>query len=259
MKRLLTILILIPVLYLLALPAWLASSAGQRQCTDLEIDIRDSSDYHFVTHSHLRNIVYSTAGRVEGKAIKEINTSLIEEKIMNLRELRTAEVFFTIDGVLHVYADQRDPLMRIMPDEGGDFFMDEEGFLFRRRNLYTPRLHIVQGNITITPAMLDSVSVLDTLIKRSILKDTFRFVDYIRNDNFWSAQIDQIIIDRKDEVILVPRAGNHVIQLGRYENFEVKLRNLAAFYEKVMPEAGWDRYSVINLKYDDQIVCKRRL
>lgn len=258
MKKLVRILILIPVLYLFALPAWLASSANLKQCKGLEIHISDSSEFHFVTHSHLRTIVNSTQGRVEGKVIKDINTSLIEEKISSIRELKTAEVFFTIDGTLHVYADQRNPLMRIMPDEGGDFFMDEDGFLFRKRNLYNPRLHIVQGNITVTPAMLDSVSVLDTLIKRSILKDTFRFVKYIRNDSFWSAQIDQIVIDRKNEVVLIPRAGNHIVQLGPYENFERKLRNLGAFYEKVMPEAGWNKYSVINLKYKDQIVCRRR-
>jgi cell division protein FtsQ len=259
MRKLLAILVLIPVLYLIALPAWFASSVNLKQCTGLDIHIRDSADYHFVTNSHLRNIVYSSAGRVEGKPVRDINTSFIEDKIRELRELKTVEVFFTIDGILHVYADQRDPLMRIMPDEGGDFFMDDEGFLFRRRNLYNPRLHIVQGNITITPAMLDSVSVLDTLIKRSILKDTFRFVQYIKNDSFWSAQIDQIVIDKKNEVVLIPRVGNHIVQMGPYDNFETKLRNLGAFYEKVMPETGWNRYSVINLKYKDQIVCRRRL
>jgi cell division protein FtsQ len=83
-------------------------------------------------------------------------------------------------------------------------------------------------------------------------------VNHIRKDNFWAAQIDQIYIDGKDEVNLIPRLGNHTIHLGSFMNYEGKLRNLEAFYSDVLPEVGWSKYSVINLEYKDQIVCKRR-
>ncbi len=83
--------------------------------------------------------------------------------------------------------------MRVMPDDGGDYFMDEDGVLIRRRNLYTPRLHIVGGNINISSEMLNGVSVLDTSIKNQILTDIYYLVSYINEDSFWSAQIDQIL------------------------------------------------------------------
>ncbi|HUV01595.1 MAG TPA: hypothetical protein VMW32_11580, partial [Bacteroidales bacterium] len=97
-----------------------------------------------------------------------------------------------------------------------------------------------------------------TAIKNSILKDIYHLVKYIRNDNFWSAQIDQIYVDSNDEIDLVPRVGNHMIHLGTAENVDGKLRNLATFYEKVLPEVGWNKYSKINLAFKDQIVCKKR-
>ena len=78
----------------------------------------------------------------------------IEKTWKSTRELKTAEVYMAIDGTLHVYADQRNPVMRVMPNNGGDFFIDEE-VVIRRRNLYTPRLHIVGGNINISQAMLE--------------------------------------------------------------------------------------------------------
>ena len=56
----------------------------------------------------------------------------------------------TIDGTIHVYADQRDPVMRVMPDNGGDYFIDKEGIVIRKRNLYNPRLHIISGNVNIS-------------------------------------------------------------------------------------------------------------
>jgi cell division protein FtsQ len=172
--------------------------------------------------------------------------------------LKVAEVYIAIDGSLHVFVDQRNPVLRVIPDEGGDYFMDEDGFMFRRRNLYTPRLHIVEGNINVTPAMLDSVSVLDTTIKNTILKDVYHFVNYINSDNFWSAQIDQISVDSRNEIDLIPRVGNHLIHLGTFENYKGKLRNLQAFYDKILPEVGWNKYSNIDLEFKDQIVCKKR-
>jgi cell division protein FtsQ len=128
----------------------------------------------------------------------------------------------------------------------------------RRRNLYTPRLHIVGGNVNISQAMLNGVSVLDTSIRNSILKDIYYLVDYINSDSFWAAQIDQIYVDSYDEIDLIPRVGNHIIHLGSADDFEVKLRNLRVFYDKVLPVVGWNKYSNINLAFRDQIVCRRR-
>jgi cell division protein FtsQ len=106
--------------------------------------------------------------------------------------------------------------------------------------------------------MLNGVSVLDTSIKHSILKDIFYLVQYINDNSFWSAQIDQIYVDNNDQIDLIPRVGNQVIHIGTTENIEGKLRSLSAFYDKVLPEVGWNKYSVINLEYKDQIVCKKR-
>jgi cell division protein FtsQ len=258
MRKILKILALIPLLYLLVLPVYLASSTSSKTCGGIVIDIEDSSEYHFVTRKQLLNLAYGSSGRILGKPVKEINLLAIENRINVLRELKVAEVYTTIDGTVHVYADQREPLMRVMPDGGGDFFLDEDGVIVRRRNLYNPRLHIVGGNINISQAMLNGVSVLDTSIKKTILRDIYQLVSYINDDDFWSAQIDQIYVDNEDEIDLIPRVGNQRVHLGTIENFKGKLRNLEAFYDKVLPEVGWNKYSVINLEFKDQIVCKKR-
>lgn len=258
MSRIVKILLVIPVLYLIIMPVYLVSSSYSKPCSRIIINIKDSSDYHFVTKRQLLNLVNSNSGRILGQPVKKVKVSDIENRINVLRELKVAEVFMAIDGSLNVYVDQRNPVMRVIPDEGGDFFVDEDGFVFRRRNLYTPRLHIIGGNINITPAMLDSLSVLDTAIKNTILKDVYHFISFINGNSFWSAQIDQVYVDGRDEIDLIPRVGNQTVHLGTFENYEGKLRNLSAFYDKVLPEVGWNKYSIINLEFKDQIVCKRR-
>jgi cell division protein FtsQ len=258
MRKLLKILLIIPVLYLIIIPVFFAISANSRPCGGVVIDISDSSDYHFVTKRQLFNLAYANNYRIAGKPVKEVSASTIESRINVLRELKKAEVYITIDGLVHIYVEQRTPIMRVMPGDGGDFFVDEDGVVVRRRNLYNPRLHIVEGNVNISSAMLNGISVLDTAIKHSILKDIYQLVNYINDDKFWSAQIDQIYVDSNDEIDLIPRVGNQMIHLGSAENYEGKLRNLQAFYDKVLPEVGWNKYSTINLEFKDQIVCKKR-
>lgn len=258
MRRVLKILIILPILYLIIIPVYLANSINSERCGGISIDLKDSSDYHFITKRYLLNLVYNSTGKILGKPVRDVSVSEIEGKIKDLKELREAEVYIAVDGTMHIYADQRDPVMRIQPDSGGDFFMDEDGVLVRKRNLYNPRLHVIGGNINISQAMLNGVSILDTSIKNSILKDIYYLVQYIDKYDFWSAQIDQIFVDNNNEIDLIPRVGNQLIHLGTTENLEGKLRNLEAFYDKVLPEVGWNKYSLINLEYRDQIVCKKR-
>jgi cell division protein FtsQ len=258
MNRVLRILLLVPTAYLIAMPVYYHHWHYSRPCNKIKVTIIDSSRYHFVTKRDIQNTIISSNGSILGKPVKDIPISEIENTMSRYGELKTAEAYISIDGTLHIDADQRTPIMRVMPNSGGDYYVDNEGVVVRRRNLYTPRLHIIEGNIIINQAMLNGVSVLDTSIKNSILKDIYLLVNYINSDDFWAAQIDQIYVDSDNEIDLIPRVGNHTIHLGSAENFEGKLNILSTFYKKVLPEVGWNKYSVINLAFKDQIVCKRR-
>jgi len=258
MKKILKILIAIPLLYLILAPIYLAKSMNDRIVTGVDIILNDSSEYYFITKDYLYDFFLNNSGDVVGKPVKEISLKNIEKNIKTVRELKTVAAYITIDGKLKIWAEQRRPIMRVMPDEGGDYFIDDEGVVIRRRNSYNPRLHIVVGNINISQAMLNGVSVLDTAIKNTTLKDIYHLVNYIKKDNFWAAQIDQIYVDRGNGIELIPRVGNHVVRLGSIEDLEDKLINLEAFYKNVLPEVGWNKYSVINLEFKNQIVCKKR-
>ncbi|MGQ9619785.1 MAG: cell division protein FtsQ/DivIB, partial [Bacteroidales bacterium] len=211
---------------------------------------------NLITEKELLEIVRSSTPSLVGSRVRDIRICDIEERIKQLREVRSTETYITVDGTLYVYVMQRNPIMRITTD-GGDYLLDDEGVLIPKRKPYAPRLHIAGGNINITHQMLDGVSVLDTSIGKSILKDIFYMVKYIRDDRFWSAQIDQIWIDSNNEINIIPRAGNHIIHLGSIENYIEKLENLEAFYLKILPLTGWNTYKKIDLEYKDQIVCNK--
>jgi cell division protein FtsQ len=59
-------------------------------------------------------------------------------------------------------------------------------------------------------------------------------------------------------VELIPRAGDFRIVLGTLDDYEKKLRKFSVFVEKGLNVVGWNRYSVINLSYDKQVVCTKK-
>ena len=213
----------------------------------------------FRSKERILAMVSNRRDSVLGHPVSTISTDNLEKKISGIREIRSVDVWFDIEGTMNIGIDQRNPIMRVIPDDGGDYLVDDEGIVFRRSAGVAPRLHIVGGDVTITGKMLEGVSILDTINEGNSLRDAYQLIQYISGDKFWSAQIDQIYINGKNELELVPRVGSHIVKLGPFEDYSSKLENLALFYEQVMPETGWDSYSVISLEYTGQIVCKRRL
>jgi cell division protein FtsQ len=67
-----------------------------------------------------------------------------------------------------------------------------------------------------------------------------------------------VYVTASNEVELVPRVGNHIVLLGGLDSYEKKMNKLEAMYNKGFDITGWNIYSVINLKFKDQVICKRR-
>ena len=90
------------------------------------------------------------------------------------------------------------------------------------------------------------------------LGDLYKFVLFLQEDDFWNDWIGQIYVDSDNNVELIPRVGNHKVVLGSFDDYLTKLENLRLFYEQAIPKVGWEKYSEINLKYKNQIVCIKR-
>lgn len=89
-------------------------------------------------------------------------------------------------------------------------------------------------------------------------KDLYKFGLFLQNDKFWDAQIEQINVTPEKEVELVPRVGEHIVFLGKIDNFEEKLAKLKLFYEKALNQVGWNKYSRISLEFNNQIICTKK-
>lgn len=88
------------------------------------------------------------------------------------------------------------------------------------------------------------------------------FVKLIEGDDFWRAQIVEIVVSQSQNgalfLRLVPRAGNHTIIFGRIEKVERKLDRLMRFYREGLDKEGWNTFRTIDVRFDNQMVCTRR-
>ena len=81
---------------------------------------------------------------------------------------------------------------------------------------------------------------------------------YLKDEELWNAQVEQIHVTARGEVELVPRVGGHVIVLGKPNHYARKFDKLRIFYEKGLSQVGWDKYSRITLEYDNQVVGTKK-
>ena len=80
----------------------------------------------------------------------------------------------------------------------------------------------------------------------------------LRNDEFWDALVEQIVVEKGNEVVLIPKVGNFRIVLGTLDDMNEKLENLRIFLREGIVLKGWNVYKEINLKFKNQIVCVKR-
>jgi len=226
---------------LLFLLAFTSVKQDSFPCNGVTIKLENEAT-SFVTKGEVLQIINSLVDSIDGLPLDELPLYEMEKTIEQHALIKTAEVFVLPNGQLIVKVKEKEPVVRLQNTQGKSYYLDEEGNLFPLSSNHTQRIMIANGNIT------DSVDV-------SVIS---KISNYIHQNEFWKAQIMQLHINANKEVELIPRVGNHIILLGSDEEMEEKFEKLLLFYQKGIQQTGWNKYSIINLKYKNQLVCVKR-
>ena len=208
-----------------------------QKCSKVQIQVDTEGDLFFINTEMVEEMIFSKEDSLIGKAYEDINIYLLEEFVNEHPNIKKAELYLTLDGTLSIDVKQREPLVRVF--EGNEsYYLDEEMNHFALSDQYSARvLQVYWDEITES-----RIAILDPLI------------DLIDSDKFLKAQITAIAFDENNEIVLYPRVGGHKIILGEAEDFRNKFEKLKVFYRQGLGKVGWDRYSMINLKYHN-IIC----
>ena len=229
------------LLYMAAVAFFFRDVKEDGLCEGLQIGLRDSLDKHFVTEGDVIYMLKTAKLFPVEQPMNEINTEKIEQELMTNEMISKIEAFKTPSKNIKLEIEQKMPILRVN-STSGNYYIDNMGSVMPLSRHYVAHVLVASGYIN----------------KEFAMNELYHFVQFLQDNEFWDNQIDQIYVDADQEVELIPLVGNHKILLGSFDDYQKKLDNLKLFYEQAIPKVGWEKYSLINLKYRNQIVCTKR-
>ncbi|MCX6274880.1 MAG: hypothetical protein NTV09_06705 [Bacteroidetes bacterium] len=235
---------------------------NEMQCKKIIINVDDSLGNSFVQQGDIEQLIEDKFGKITGKPLTSINISLLEKIIDGNPFVLKAQVFSTVDGNLIVEVKQRTPVVRVINAFNESFYIDDCGVLMPMNDQFSAHVPVANGNIfnRETEQRIRRVTekeIRDTTFSPTLLEKIFMVSNYVHNQEFWNAQIEQIFINIAGEIELIPRVGNQTILFGNEKDLDEKFNKLYTLYKEGLSKTGWNQYKTINVTFKDQVVCSK--
>ena len=211
------------------------------ECMDIQIKIMETDGASCLSESQIETLLEKAHIQLKGQKMSDIYAAPIEKILKENKLIKNAVVYKTIDGKVMIRVYQRIPVLRVISGQGG-YYVDTERQIMPIPPNYAAYVPVATGAISHEYAATQ----------------LYDFACFLRKNKTWNEQIEQIHVLPNLDVELTPRKGNHTILLGKIEDYKENLEKLSLFYEKGLDKVGWNKYSQINLKYRNQVVCTKR-
>jgi len=241
-RTLLAILLLAVAAYLVVAVTAFSRKPKGNVCQDVEVYITDSITTGFITKQEVLNMLGTKRANPVGKVLDSINTQTLEDIMATHPLIKRVDCYKSPSGKVCFDIVQRQPVLRVMSNSGEDYYLDDEGNIMPASTRNATRLAVVTGNVN----------------KSFAQNELYKFGIYLQKDEFWNKEIEQIHVLRGNNLEFVPLVGDHIVYMGKLDNYEQKLERLKKFYTKALNEVGWNKYSRINIEFTNQIICTKR-
>jgi cell division protein FtsQ len=164
----------------------------------------------------------------------------MEEALLKSPFVEKAECYKTLNGHVCISIKQRIPVIRVMAENGENYYLDHHGNIMPEAG-YATDILVATGRIS----------------KKYAQKHLSKVANQIVGDSFWRNQAVQLNVLPNGTIEMVPRVGEHVVYLGTPAYIDSKLERLRKFYIYGLNKAGWNKYNYINVEFSNQIICKK--
>ena len=205
-----------------------------RDISKMDIYI-DNPNNLFITKDSINNAVIEI---ITNKNIHKssVHVKALEFELNKIELVRKSDVFVDVNGTMVVNIQQRKPIARFLNNK---FYLDEDGLVMPKSKYYSARVPVIKG-YTKTQDQLDLI---------------YKISSYIKNDKFLSQSATEILIDSNSNFSIKLRGYSFKILIGQLNNLDLKIKNFKAFYINASTNQILNKYSVINLQFDNQVVC----
>ena len=214
--------------------------AMAKECTEVKIDIEKESMEGFLNPGEVKKLLTQHKLYPLSQPMSTISPRKMEETLQKSPFVEKAECFKTLSGHVCINIKQRIPVIRIMADNGDNYYLDNHGNIMPESG-YATDILIATGNIS----------------KKYAQRVLSKIANHIVSNSFWRNQTVQLNVLANGTLEMVPRVGEHIVYLGSPANINNKLERLRKFYIYGLNKAGWNKYNYINVEFNNQIICKK--
>ena len=214
--------------------------AMAKECTEVKIDIEKESMEGFLNPGEVKKLLTQHKLYPLSQPMSSISPRKMEETLQKSPFVERAECYKTLSGHVCINIKQRIPVIRIMADNGDNYYLDNHGNIMPESG-YATDILIATGNIS----------------KKYAQRVLSKIANHIVSNSFWRNQTVQLNVLANGTLEMVPRVGEHIVYLGSPANINNKLERLRKFYIYGLNKAGWNKYNYINVEFNNQIICKK--
>jgi len=232
--------LLLGVYLVLAVTAFNKPDNSRQICTQVKIDITDSQVAGFLNTDEIKKMLKHKKLYPLGKPAASIDCRKMEEALAASPFVDKVQCYKTQNGNISISLTQRMPVIRIMAENGSNYYLDNHGGIMGKTK-YTADIIIATGKIS----------------QKFAQTQLSKVANYIVHSELWNHQIEQINVLDDGTMELVPRVGEHIIYIGDATEIEQKFDRLEKFYRYGLSKVGWNKYKYISVEFSNQIICKR--
>lgn len=203
----------------------------------IDIQFMSNNIYKDVSELEIRKKI-KTFLNLRDSLNDDINISLLEDLIMEAQYVKKAEVYLDIEDTLNVFIYFRTPFLKVLKNNKV-YYCDSDGVFLPPLNSIKDDLLLVSGDLE-----LQDFNFL------------LEFINKIYEDYMLNNLIGGVHYDNGYGYILSSKVCDLGISLGKEPLFDKKrLKAIELFSIFLLEELGCDYCDLINLEFDNQIIC----
>ncbi len=229
-------------------------------CPEFVVELNYGSGDALVSRYYIRQLVTESKIRVKGQPLGSIPLDKIHKVIAASPFVKDVNVSMDVNGLVRANVNQREPIVRIIDENGKHFYLDRDGYRIPLSHEYPARVVVANGKINSDRKSSNSKLKTEQVTYKNLspdLQKVYKTASYLQRDEFLKALAEQIYLDHFGEIELIPKIGDYTILVGDTTLFSEKFEKLKAFYSVGNSKLLSAEYKTVNLKYRDQIVCKK--
>ncbi|MCB0704479.1 MAG: cell division protein FtsQ [Saprospiraceae bacterium] len=241
---------LVLLLAIVVVSAYENKEAGEAEGQNIHIQPLENGHF-LVDTADVQAIIKSSFGYLlTERPIKWLDVDRAERVLEADPFVEVADVFIDAKNWIHIEIQQREPLLRVIDNNGLNYYLDRQGNQMPLSAHFTAQVLVVTGSI---PPYVEDFAEREGHLLNAI----FDLGHLLSEDPLWNSMIEQVYV-QDGQFKLIPKVGSQYIEFGPYTDVEDKLHRLEVFYQEGMPREGWNKYKSIDLRYEGQVVCVKR-